>query len=227
MYCNHQRLRPLGHRTLYHIRMKLLLPMLTTITSIKPSIRIIWYCTYQSLQDTLIRIKDWMDSLVLKMNEDKTEWIQFGSNKQLTKCLCDTISGNSSTISRSRYIKFLGSYLDTTLSFKKHVQIKCGTASKYVQYIASIRHFIPQDNTNQLVCSIVMSHLDFHNAIIIGMNRVTLESYQKVPNWAANFTLCRRRQDSSMQALFDLHWLPVIYCTDVKIGCLVLRALHN
>ena len=163
----------------------------------------------------------------MRIKQDKTGYIQCGSNKQFAKCLCDTISVTNSTIPRSLYIKYLGSYFDATLSFKTHIQMKCGIASKYVQCIAFIRRFISQDITNQLVCSLEMSHLYFGNSILIGIPKITLQNYQKVQNWAEEITLCRRRQDSSMEALFDLHWLPITYRINFKIGCLVLKALHD
>ena len=76
-----------------------------------------------SLQQSLMDIKRWMNSLYLQMNEAKTEYMQFGSNQQLSKCRCDKIDVNESEIQKNSNIKFLGSYLDENLSFQKHVQM--------------------------------------------------------------------------------------------------------
>ena len=95
-----------------------------------------------SLQQSLVTIKTWIDSLYVKMDEDKAEYIQFGSRKQLLKCNCDNISVIGSTIKTFKKIKFLGLYIDETLTCKDHIQIKCFTASKNIQYITSIRKHI-------------------------------------------------------------------------------------
>ena len=39
-----------------------------------------------NLQACLSRVKEWMDSMRLKMNEGKTEFIIIGSSHQIAKC---------------------------------------------------------------------------------------------------------------------------------------------
>ena len=39
----------------------------------------------KKLENTLNNIKEWMDSMRLKLNCDKTEYIQFGSRQQIKK----------------------------------------------------------------------------------------------------------------------------------------------
>jgi hypothetical protein len=183
--------------------------------------------TTASLQQSLMDIKTWMDSLYLKMNETKTEYIQFGSYQQLSKCKCDKIDVNGSEIRKSCNIKILGAYLDENLSFKKHVQVKCSVASRNIQYVTSIRKHITTSVATQLMSSLVLSHLDFGNAILAGLPCVTIRKMQKVQNWAAKIVLCRKLRDSSRRALFDLHWLPIAERINFKLASLTFRAVHG
>jgi hypothetical protein len=183
--------------------------------------------TISYLQDSLSAIKTWMDSLVLKMNQSKTEYIQFGSRQQLQKCVYESININESVIERSAHIKFLGSYLDASLTFEKHVQVKCGIAACNIQYVASIRKHITQGVANQLMCSMVLSHLDFANAILAGLPDKTLDKLQSVQNWAAKVVLMKQKNDSSTKALLELHWLPIRSRIIFKVASLVYRCIHR
>ena len=82
----------------------------------------------KSLNDSLTRIKSWMDLNRLKLNNAKTEYIQFGSRQQLAKCMCDCIDVNETIVSRSDFIKYLGANLDRFLFMKQHIKQKCKTA---------------------------------------------------------------------------------------------------
>ena len=42
--------------------------------------------TIAILEGTLTNISSWMDAMCLKLSGNKTEYILFGSHKQLTKC---------------------------------------------------------------------------------------------------------------------------------------------
>ena len=56
--------------------------------------------------------KSRMDQNVLKFNMDKTEFIYFGSRRQLTNCVYSKITIEDSIISRCTEMKYLGVWLD-------------------------------------------------------------------------------------------------------------------
>ena len=59
-----------------------------------------------------------MDSNTLKMNDSKTEFIQFGSKQELKKCETESLAVSDYTIKKRDTIKYIGIYLDENLSFK-------------------------------------------------------------------------------------------------------------
>ena len=71
----------------------------------------------KTLENTLNNIKEWMDSTRLKLNSDKTEYIQFGSRQQINKIKTSPINANGDLIPMSHSIWYLGGYLDTNLTF--------------------------------------------------------------------------------------------------------------
>ena len=62
------------------------------------------------------------------MNESKTIFISFGGSRQLEKCINNTIIINGEDIQWSNVTRYLGAYLDSTLSFKEHINVKCKVA---------------------------------------------------------------------------------------------------
>ena len=67
------------------------------------------------MEHTFSNIKEWMDSMHLKLNSEKTEYIMFGSHQQLTKINLEQLHAGPDLIKLSNKVKYLGSLLDKTL----------------------------------------------------------------------------------------------------------------
>ena len=90
------------------------------------------------MQTTLTSIKDWMDSMCLKLNVDKTEFITFGSNYQLRKLNKSPLDANGDLVHKSKVVRYLGRHLDESLTFKTHIKSKVRTARANFIKIRSI-----------------------------------------------------------------------------------------
>ena len=66
-----------------------------------------------------------------------------------------------------------------------------------------------------------MSHLDYNNAVLIGLPQTSIKLLQRIQNIAAKLVLRYKRTDSATNALKELHWLPIILRIRFKIACLV------
>ena len=64
----------------------------------------------------MLTVKNWMDTVQLKMNPSKTEFILFGNKVQLDKCNTVSIYVNGDLIVRSDVIHYLGAWLDSNLN---------------------------------------------------------------------------------------------------------------
>ena len=62
-----------------------------------------------------------MDSMLLKLSTDKTEFILFGGQTQLHKCTTESLNVNGDIIPVSEIIKYLDTYLGNQLKFDKHI----------------------------------------------------------------------------------------------------------
>ena len=75
--------------------------------------------------------------------------------------------------------------------------------------------------------SLVISHLDYANALLGGLPKCSIEKLQRVPNIAAKIVLGKGRYDSSTRCLVELHWLPKQQRIEFKIITLVHKSLHG
>ena len=76
------------------------------------------------MQDT----KACMETVKLKLNKAKTELIYFWSRQQLNKTTYTTIYFIGESIKTSTKVRYLGGHLDSSLTFKDHIQVYKGVA---------------------------------------------------------------------------------------------------
>ena len=133
----------------------------------------------------MLDIKVWIDQVHLKMNDSKTEFIYFGGRRQLEKCISHKIDVNGEDIQRVELTRYLGAYLDLSLNFKEHIKMKCKTAMIKLLKIRAARKFLTRKACTKMVISLVISHLDFANSLLLGLPQVSLNQLQTVQNMAA------------------------------------------
>ena len=106
------------------------------------------------MKSCILKIKQWIDTVWLKMNLAKTEFIYFGKKPQLKKCLVEDLNIIEDLIVRSHSIKYIGAHLDESLNFKLHVTKKCQVAMFNYFKIQSIRHLLDANTTAHLCLSL-------------------------------------------------------------------------
>ena len=115
-----------------------------------------------------------------QMNSDKTEYIMFGSQQQLTKINPEPLQAGPDVIELSNKVKYLGSLLDNTLSFDQHVSSKVQKAMVNFIKVKSICKYITQEACTTFLLMLCISHLDYLNAVLYGIPNKTLNKYQRI-----------------------------------------------
>ena len=164
-----------------------------------------------------------MDSCKLAVNTAKTELVIVGARAQLAKTNISSID----VVDRSMVVKYLGAYLDEQLKLDKHVTEKCKKPTYNLYNIRKIRNLLTINACKTLVQGLVLSHLDYANAIFVGIPKRNIQRLQKVQNMAAKLVLNRDKWSSSKESLKQLHWLPIQTWIDFKILVLTHESLHG
>ena len=127
------------------------------------------------MEECLKDVNIWMCKNRLKMNNGKTEFIYFGSRKMLSLCNAEEIDVQGTKISRSNIVRYLRALLDSELNLKKHVKTICAKAVNSINRIKLIRNSLGKE-----ICqTLVISHLDYANAILIHLPEITIKKITK------------------------------------------------
>jgi len=168
-------------------------------------------------------------SLRLQLNPSKTEFIWFGSRTNLLKIpsssrslqVCDSV------VDCSEVVRDLGVFFDSEMSMKHHVSKTASACFYHIRRLRQIRHLVSREVLTQLVTSLVLSRLDYCNAVLAGLPASTLAPLQRAQNAAARLALGLDRRSHITTALQKLHWLPVKYRVTFKIATIMHQTFHR
>ena len=166
----------------------------------------------------------------LKVNNNKSDFILFGSKRQLDKCKTKTLDVDNTKIDLADKIKYLGVLLEWKLNLKQHITSKYQTAMLNIQGIKNIRHLLTQETTEILFLGTVMSHLDYCSDILVGLPDVDISKMQCIQNIAAKMVVLNdvaMKDSNSRSILVKLHWLPICRRIEYKILTQVHKCLSS
>ena len=181
----------------------------------------------RDLEHAMRLSKDWMTSMRLKLNPDKTEFLLIGYYKQLCKVTNHHITVDNQEIIASDGVKCLGAWVDKHLTFKMHITKKSIVAMLNFRKIKLIRKHLTSDACETLLLALVMSHLGYCNSILLGIPEVTIKPFQRIQNMCAKLVLNRNKYDSSTAALKELNWLPIRARIEFKVMSLIHKCIFN
>ena len=156
--------------------------------------------TIKLLEEATSTIKVWMDENRLKMNNAKTELIFYGSRQQLSKLTTTTIDINGINIESGKSIRYLGADLDNRLSLHTMINRKCRMAMCNLQKIKLIWRSLTLSAATKIALGLVISHLDYANALYSGLPDVDIKKLQRIQDIAAKIVTQRGKYDSSTAA---------------------------
>ena len=155
------------------------------------------------------------------MKLDKTEAILFGSKQQIKKCRLTAIEVCGESIPYSESIRYLGVCIGSNLCLHNHIASKCRIAMYNLFRIVNIRNFLTPEAFHTAILAMVISHLDYANAIMVGLSEKHTAKLQRVQNMAAKVVLKRGKYTCLKESLHSLHWLPIRSRINFKISVLV------
>ena len=113
------------------------------------------------------------------------------------------------------------------MSMAKNVSRVCQMAYCQLRSIARIRRSITTTACRTIVHALVMSRLDYCNAVLYGLPDAQLQKLQLVQNAAARLVTGTHRREHITPVLFALHWLPIRQRIQFKLLLLVYRCIHH
>ena len=93
----------------------------------------------------------------------------------------------------------------------------------HAQAIRHIRHLLTTELAQTLACSLILSRIDYCNAVLHGAPSYSIKKLQRVQNNAARIVLEAPRRAHASPLLRTLHWLPVQQTIDYKVALLTFK----
>ena len=166
-------------------------------------------------------VKAWATVNMLKLNDNKTKFMLFITNRpKHLHNLPTPITIGSVQIPFKQYVKNMGITLDCHLTMDAHVSNITRTCYFELRRLASIRRFLTSTATAILLSAFVSSRIDYCNSLLFGSAHDVTSHLQRIQNYAARVILRIPKSSSITIHLRSLHWLPVIVRSTYKIACL-------
>jgi hypothetical protein len=176
----------------------------------------------QSLESCIGKVKSWMTTNKLKLNDDKTEALLF-SKKTTSVSLPSSIHVGEVDIAFAPSARNLGFMITCDMSLDKHVSAMCRSAYYELRKLSAIRHYLSTHTTVTLVCAFVLSKLDYCNSLLSGCPQYLINKLQRVQNSAARLIFHAKKHDHATPLLRSLHWLPVQARIEYKLSTLCYK----
>ncbi len=109
----------------------------------------------------------------------------------------------------STSVRNLGVIFDDQLTFKEHIAKTARSCRFALHNIRKIRPFLTEHAAQLLVQALVVSRLDYCNALLAGLPSNTIKPLQMIQNAAARLVFKEPKRTHVTPLFISLHWLPV------------------
>ncbi len=169
----------------------------------------------------LADISAWMKEHHLQLNLAKTELFVFPATPPLQHDF--TIQLGSSTITPSISVRNFGVIFDDQPTFKEHIAKAARSCRFALHSIRNIRPFLTEHAAQLLVQVLVISRLDYCNALLAGLPSNTIKPLQMIQNSAARMGFNEPKRAHVTPLFISLRWLPVAALIKFKTLMLAYR----
>ena len=181
----------------------------------------------QKLETCIADLSNWMNVNKLKLNPAKTEFLISGTSQGLNKLPPVELKLENSTIKPTTSVRNLGIILDAHMSMTQHINSLISSLNFHLRNIRRISKYLDFDTKHTVVPSLILSRLDYGNALLYGAKAKDLDRLQSLQNKAIKLIFSAGRRDSPSPLLDNLHWLPVRERIHFKICMYVFKCLHG
>ena len=155
----------------------------------------------RSMQSCIGDVKAWATANMLKLNDNKTEFMLVTSKRtKHLHSLPTSIAIGNAQIHFKQSVMNLDFTLDCHLTMNAHVSNIALTCCIKLRRLASIRRFLTSTATATLVSVFVLSRIDYCNSLLFGSTHDVTSHLQRIQNCAARVIL-RLPKSSSMTSI--------------------------
>lgn len=181
------------------------------------------------LESCVSDIRVWMARNKLKLNDNKTELLLVTPKYHMSRHLTNNPSvtvGNVSILP-STCVRNLGAMFDRHMNMTSQVDHVVKSMYLHIRLLSKIRHILDTETCKTVVNALVLSRLDFNNALLMEIPITLLNRLQRAQNAAARIVSGTRKYEHISPVLRSLHWLPVKERIKYKALLLVYKVVND
>jgi len=136
------------------------------------------------LAECTIEVRQWYLQNGLQLNVDNSEALIVGTANHFhaAKSSVSSVSVAGVDLQVAHDIKVLGVVLDRRLTFHKHVSAVARSCNYHAHTLRHIRHLLTTELAQTLACSLILSRIDYCNAMLHGAPSYSVKKLQRVPD---------------------------------------------
>ena len=165
--------------------------------------------TLIKIENCIADIRAWMVIHRLKLKDDRTEYFYHVSSQSGGDIDVEPITNGESSIQPTTSARNIGVNFYSSLNMNSQIGKVSQPSDFWLRNIRCIRSHLTLTATRQIIQSLVISKLDFFNALYQGLPQYQLDRLQRVQNSAARLITCVRRHEHISDVRMQRHWLPV------------------
>ena len=191
--------------------------------SFKPNVKGNQEECIKTLELCIAEIRQWMQTNLLKLNDEKTEFMLVGTKQQLNKITDINIKIGHDEIMPVSSFRNLGYHQDTELKNAEHVNKLCKQLYPILKRIAKVRHSLTKEATKILIQSLVLGRIDYCNSLLLGTSKHQISKLQRLQNMSCRIICNLRKFDHISTYMAELHWLRINECIIFKVAVFMYK----
>ena len=161
----------------------------------------------RSMELNLDSLSKWFCKNGMKINEDKTQLIVFGSRQILKQLPTISVHFMGSTVTGCPSLRNLGVVFDQQMTFVPHVDDVVRRCTGMLVGLSHCRHSLPRQALVTVVEALVVSVIRYCISVYGSCNRAQMARIQRLMNFGARVVSGRRKHEHISDVIRDLGWL--------------------
>lgn len=164
-----------------------------------------WEATIAKAENTLQKLKNWLDDSLLSLNVEKTNFVAFAlSARNLpnlesikiheSKCNRNRQCKCGMAIKRKTSLKYLGVILDEKLTWKEHVEYVTTKLRKLIYKFYELRNMVPFKTLKTIYHALAESLLNYGLVVWGAAGSIILTKLQVTQKWIIKIMLFKKRR---------------------------------
>ena len=179
------------------------------------------------IESNISAVQNWYTRNGLLINSEKTEFMIFKKGASLEISVNSGV--NRVQIQSKECLKVLGVFVDSNLTFLKHISQIRKRASNAIRNISRSRHVLGLSSRILLTNALVVPHYNYGDVVYDGCSAEAKQALERNHNYAARALLGKSKFSSATEALNELNWIPreegfIRECWSIKL-CIIVAPI--